>query len=184
MIEQINAAKGRLRTILHAALFKPVERLLKASCKCKAETLFGYIKALHDTQVWPLDPVFPKMQVNDILDSLENSSYEPAVISCSWCIQDYTGIVESAVMNTRKYFDGLCLDCMDRSKPKTGDEDSDYWQHHELHEGQWDSGCRVSHGQPTWYFSYMGRKEKHDLLLKNLRQKRRARFFDDDYISS
>ena len=184
MIEQINAAKGRLRTILHAALFKPVERLLKASCKCKAETLFGYIKALHDTQVWPLDPVWPKMQVNDILDSLEDFSYEPAVSTCSWCIQDYTGMVEDAVRNTRKYFDGLCLDCMDRSKPKTGDEDSDYWQHNELQEGEWDSGCRVSHGQPTWYFSFMGRKEKRDLLLKNLRQKRRARFFDDDYISS
>ena len=122
------------------------------------------------------------MRVNDILDALENFSYQPAVITCSWCIQDYTGMMDSAVKKTRKYFDGLCLDCMDPSKPKTGDEDSDYWQHNELREGEWDSGCRVNHGQPTWYFSFMGRKERRDLLLKHLRQQRRPRYVDHDSI--
>ncbi|KAI0013958.1 hypothetical protein F4779DRAFT_639098 [Xylariaceae sp. FL0662B] len=54
-----------------------------------------------------------------------------------------------------KKFDGLCLDCM--HKFKTGDEHSDYWEHGRLYE--FDRGCRFKHGQPTWYFSYMGRRE-------------------------
>lgn len=81
-------------------------------------------------------------------------------------------MVNAAVVNTREYFDGLCLDCMDRSKSKTGDEDSDYWRHHQLQEGEWDHGCRVRHGEPTWYFSFLGRNEKRDLLLRKLRQKK------------
>lgn len=24
---------------------------------------------------------------------------------------------------------------------------------------RWDHGCQVEHGQPTWYFSFMGRRE-------------------------
>lgn len=47
---------------------------------------------------------------------------------------------------------------MDASKPKIGDADEDYWRHEE--DEKWDDGCRISHGQPTWYFSFMGRKEK------------------------
>ena len=52
-----------------------------------------------------------------------------------------------------------CTDCMNISKPKLGDADEDYWHHSDLGVG-WDKGCRIRHGQPSWYFSFMGRKEK------------------------
>lgn len=43
-------------------------------------------------------------------------------------------------------------------------EDKDYWTH--ATRGVYDNDCRISHGQPTWYFSFMGRKEKMDLFKK------------------
>lgn len=48
---------------------------------------------------------------------------------------------------------------MSSSKPKLGDADEDYWCHASLGV-HWDHGCRVKHQQPTWYFSFMGRKQK------------------------
>ena len=48
---------------------------------------------------------------------------------------------------------------MDASKPKLSSEDEDYWKHTKL-DIPWDAGCRISHDQPTWYFSFMGRKAK------------------------
>ena len=47
---------------------------------------------------------------------------------------------------------------MDLSKPKHDSVDEDYWKHGDL-EG-WDSGCRIKHGESTWYTSFMGRNEK------------------------
>lgn len=45
---------------------------------------------------------------------------------------------------------------MDKSKPKTGDIDRDYWEH-DIEE-EWSAYCRINHKQATWYFSFMGRK--------------------------
>jgi hypothetical protein len=52
-----------------------------------------------------------------------------------------------------KYFDGLCLDCMDHTQPKFADEHEDYWCHLER-DMEWDNACRIDHGQATWYYSF------------------------------
>lgn len=44
-------------------------------------------------------------------------------------------------------------------KSKFGDKDADYWRH-DKGDMTWDARCRIDHGQPTWYFSFMGRREK------------------------
>lgn len=41
----------------------------------------------------------------------------------------------------------------------------DYWFHH-LWKESYDRKCRISHGDPTWYFSFMGRKEKRGLIAE------------------
>lgn len=64
--------------------------------------------------------------------------------------------IEPTIANVRENFDGLCIHCMNISKPKTGDSDLDYWNHDRIR--QFDKGCSFRHGQPTWYFSFMGRK--------------------------
>lgn len=46
--------------------------------------------------------------------------------------------------------------------------DTDYWIHAQLNV-LWDEKCRIIHGQPTWYFSFMGRREKMDIFQKERR---------------
>ena len=104
--------------------------------------------------------------MNEILNRLENFDFDAKSSACGTCHQDYKGRVTRIEKTVRRYFDGLCLDCLDRSKPKLGDTDKDYWRHHKLKEHEWVKGCRFPHKQPTWYFSFNGRKEERDRLMK------------------
>lgn len=71
-------------------------------------------------------------------------------------------------------FAGLCLDCL--TKTKFGCEDADYWMH--CKSFHYDHGCTVAHGEPTWYFSYLGRPGDMKKYLKwmnaQLRTQRRG----------
>lgn len=104
-----------------------------------------------------------------ILKRLNNFSFEASKDACQSCRVDYKNIVAAAQTKTRSYFDGLCLDCMDKTKPVTKDVDMDYWEHDSLGESDFMSHCRVNHHQPTWYFSFMGRREVLDRFLKEKR---------------
>ncbi|EOD52638.1 hypothetical protein UCRNP2_574 [Neofusicoccum parvum UCRNP2] len=165
-IQQINAAKGRLRIVLHRELWKPINRLLtQAECSCKEKTVFGYQKALVKIGVWPLEEMYLKYSLKEILDKLSKFNWAPDPDSCrSYCgMTDYAGLVAEAGREVSKYFHGLCLVCMDMTNPKTTNVDEDYWRHNFIKD--WDRKCRphgVSHGQPTWFYSYMGRKQQTD----------------------
>ena len=102
----------------------------------------------------------------DILDRLEKFKFEAKPSACVTCRKDYKAMVTRSQEYVECYFDGLCLDCLDRSKPKLRDPDLDYWRHHKLKENQWINGCRFPHKQPTWYFSFNGRKEERDRMVK------------------
>lgn len=173
----MNAAKGRLRNVLHQRLFEVTKKLFEATCNCKEKTLFGYEKALYDIHVWPLESEASRNSIRTILDRLGNFKYEAASGSCVNCTRDYNSIVKGASAYTTDYFDGLCLDCLDKSKPKTKDEDTDYWEHNNFEGGRYDSGCHIDHGQPTWYFSFMGRKEDRDRFLEIKRRAKRELSF-------
>ena len=113
--------------------------------------------------------------IQGILASLENFKFSPSSAgSCTACSRDYEGIVEHIRKFTESYFDGLCLDCLDKSRPRTGDSDKDYWRHADLKEDAIVLGCRRIHRQPTWYFSFMGRKADRDIFLADLRSEREA----------
>ena len=104
--------------------------------------------------------------MNEILDRLESFNFEAKSSACGPCRKDYGGMVRRTEKKVREYFDGLCLDCLNRSKPKLGNTDMDYWRHNDLKEHEWVMGCRFPHKQPTWYFSFNGRKEERDRLIK------------------
>lgn len=104
-----------------------------------------------------------------ILQRLNKFSFEAKIKACFRCRTNYKTIVNDAQNKTRSYFEGLCLDCMDKTKPVTGDADKDYWQHDSLGESDFIGGCRCGHHQPTWYFSFMGRQE---VMHRFLREKR------------
>ncbi|KAL8819257.1 MAG: hypothetical protein Q9223_002265 [Gallowayella weberi] len=171
--EQLNAARGRLRTIVSRGLYIPAKSLLKASCTCKEKTLFGYMKRLTDIDVWPFEEVAQKSSITTITNRLVKFSYEPHPTACGGCQKEYNKIVDDTRAKTNEYFDGLYLDCLDDSKPKTGDSDSDYWNHNDLDEDAIIYGCRVEHRQPTWYFSFMGRREARDEFLRKKRSARK-----------
>jgi hypothetical protein len=53
------------------------------------------------------------------------------------------------------------------------DVDADYWTH--ARQENWDAGCPIRHGQPTWYFSFMGRKADMDAHKMWESQRKRER---------
>jgi hypothetical protein len=75
-------------------------------------------------------------------------------------------VVLKAKANTEAYFDGLCLDCMDRSKPQGKDVDDEYWRHNASVDGRWDTRCRVRHNQSTWYVSWLGRPDIREKIMR------------------
>jgi hypothetical protein len=166
--EQLNSAKGRLRNILHKELYSPIDRILMCHansnrCERHPNVLYMYELALKGTGAWPLESKMTGNSINRMLDMFEGIKVPgegPAAGKrCRACNFNFKPIVQKAVSVTKKYFDGLCLDCMDASRPKFGDDDKDYWRHDEL-DVEWDAGCRIRHEQATWWFSFMGRKEK------------------------
>jgi hypothetical protein len=85
--------------------------------------------------------------------------------TCRHCRIDWGEEVARARTATLRSFDGLCIDCMDRSRPKRGDGDVDYWRQLESIDGRWDVNCRVRHGEPSWYISWCGRAEHRQKLI-------------------
>ena len=172
--------------------------MLKANCTCRKETLYDYEKHLYNIQVWPLERVGREASISTILDRLQNFSFEPKSTACSECTHPcikrnvvsfsrvtYATHVVEVVKRVREYFDGLCLDCLDRTKPKFESSEKDYWMHASLDESDYCKGCRINHKQPTWYFSFMGRQEERDRMIKKKkderREARRHSYDDFDY---
>ena len=85
--------------------------------------------------------------------------------TCAHCSVDWAEEVALARSNTLRNFDGLCIDCMDRSGPKRGDGDVDYWRQLESIDGRWNVNCRVRHEAPSWYISWCGRAEHRQKLI-------------------
>jgi hypothetical protein len=86
-------------------------------------------------------------------DQIPPPLHPPAASSghCYQCTSDWEYIVEGARNKTQKYFHGLCIDCITTSLP--GDT---YWVKRSGY--AYDAKCRIKHGEPTAYFSSMGKK--------------------------
>lgn len=122
-----------------------------------------------------LERVAQELSMFGILGRLSKFSYKLPSSACSDCRLDYEKTVEVGKVKTENYFEGLCLDCMDDSK--ADDEDGDYWSHGKPKEHEFVRGCRAgTHTQPSWYFSYMGRKQRRDKLH---RAQKMARYESD-----
>jgi hypothetical protein len=164
-LEQLNHAKGRLTTILERSLDQIIYSLTLANCTCSKDNLKGYLRELIRLKVFPFrDTLRRGRSVNNILKELEKFSFEPKPESCGDCHQPtwetYDQVVKIAQKITRENFNGLCLDCMDRKKPKMSDEDWDYWMEQMREKRRWDQDCRIRHGESTWHHSFYARREK------------------------
>ncbi|KAL4899934.1 hypothetical protein BDW74DRAFT_106181 [Aspergillus multicolor] len=169
IIQQLDAARGRLRNILHNGLFDPVAKILdEGRCGCMESTLFDYLKELRRVKVWPLENAFRHASINDILQNLQRfdaSHIRPPgqhEEGC-FCHTNWRNIAIRAAQRVRDYFDGMCLSCISVTKclVEGRDPDHEYWKSGE--NKKWDAHCCISHGQPTWYFSFIGRRERRTM---------------------
>lgn len=110
----MNAARGRLKSILHRQLYECVDILLEnATCKLRKDVLWGYFTALNKTKSWPLERYAKRYSIHELLGNLEEFEYaDPhphrtcADLSCG---RDFTMVVDRAMDITGSHFDGLCL---------------------------------------------------------------------------
>jgi hypothetical protein len=195
-IGALNGVRSSLRNKLHANLYEPINRLLTAArCKSKKDNLWAYESALHKSGVWPLESEAKDKSINELLRLLyDDFKYEDPhpkapdgrCTDRHDCGHDFEHVVNSAINKARDQFNGLCLgisslslsmfarslanpyksDCMRASSIEA--EDEDYWRHAETGYYRSRGICRVSHGQPTWYFSFMGRKERQTKRMAGL----------------
>lgn len=186
----LNGARGSLRTKLHSRLYDPCWSLLgSSSCKIKEKVFYQYHKALKETGAWPLEIQGYRHSIIELLRLLRRFKYQDPHFngeeSCEKpldCMNGpkFSALVVDAISHVDVQFDGLCLgknlilsssdtqltrgtDCMNVSGNR--DNDADYWSHNQP--GVWGDKCRIQHGQSTWYFSFMGRREARDKFQKN-----------------
>lgn len=177
-----------MKTKLHRGLFEVIKKFLLQSCPCKEKALFQYCKWLERTRIWPLEEWGSRKSIKQLLDGLKLFRYVAPSNGCSRCNYDIgSDVVKVTSLSVEQYFNGLCLSCMDSSKMSSRDMDAAYWQHNRQED--WDFGCPFAHGQPTWYFSFMGRKAEMDAHKERERERKRGYWYDglaffDGYIGT
>jgi hypothetical protein len=181
LIEQLNAAKGSMRKEIIKGLFDPLDGF--CNCSVKEQSLWEYLKGVEMTEIWPLHTMHTRSN-HTIIDSLGFVKWK-CVIPEGACMLCTTKLRGAHISKTRskilKYWQGLCLDCMNISTPKTGDIDKDYWMHN-LNE-DWGKGCGIQHTRNTWYFSFMGRPSIMSSFMREQQEREkeaRRRYSDSD----
>jgi hypothetical protein len=175
----MNAARGRLKSILHAGIWERVGQLLRegrasTTCTHAPESAGLFLDALVHLGTYPLEEIWPKNSVTQVLRTLSRFS-DLRTGQCGVCTVEWKPHVENAVEKTEGYFDGLCLDCMKRSwLPRGKDPDTEYWSANGSDKGRWDMHCRIKHGQPTWYASFCGRDEFRQRMIKDHNEEKRG----------
>ncbi|KAI1115021.1 hypothetical protein F5Y14DRAFT_450380 [Nemania sp. NC0429] len=182
ILGQLSAARASQRTRLEKLLPVVSAPIPEHKGECLDVMTFSHKRSLLATGIKSLFSLADrKRTLKALLDDLDEYKFTLVTIKpcpgsdswsteiCSSCIgggdedqklwraaYKLTEGVLDASERVRGNFGGLCLDCMHKFK-NGGDDDDDYFAHDRP--GNHDRGCRVRHGQPTWYFSYMGRRE-------------------------
>lgn len=112
--ENLNAARGRLKSVLHGKLYDCVDTLLEfAACHLRKDVLWGYFTALNQTQSWPLERYAARYSTQELLENLESFDYvDPhprRTCADDCCGQNFNKVVRKAIEATGSLFDGLCL---------------------------------------------------------------------------
>ncbi|KAH6665154.1 hypothetical protein B0J14DRAFT_660839 [Halenospora varia] len=126
---------------------------LASTCNCKEQGLFAYCLGLRNTGAWPVAKVMHghgHLSVKKAAAKLSTAKYISPNRQCGYCSRDYEGKTRRGVQMVMNNFDGLCLDCIRSGERKDVSNDG-------VSRGmrRWNGGCRMTHGQPTWYFSWL-----------------------------
>lgn len=113
-----------------------------------------------------MEDALQRSSFQEILDRMANFAFDYNR-GCSRCRSiDWVYVVQMTRQAAQVHFDGLCLDCMDRSELKGKSADGEYMWENASVNGRWDKRCRVPHEQGTWYVSWLGRDDIRQKLLK------------------
>ncbi|RMZ66069.1 MFS transporter [Pyrenophora seminiperda CCB06] len=170
-VDPLNHARGGLRNTLHKSLYSRVGHILRSEaslCSCWDAAIGRYLFALTKCNAWPVDDVLNYSSITQVVRRLKAFSYNYTP-KCARCRSvDWETIVLKAQSNTLGYFNGMCLDCMHRSKPPCGGgtPDDEYEKRNQSINNRWDTQCRIKHGQPTWYISWLGRPDMREKILR------------------
>jgi hypothetical protein len=165
----VNHARGGLKTTLHKSLYKKCGHLLRNGtddCNCWDATVGQYFFALTKIDVFPVDDVSGYSSIAQITKRLGKFKYD-YMPECRRCRgMDWETVVLKAKANTEGYFDGLCLDCMDRSRTPSKFTDSEYWDENKCVGRKFDTKCSINHNQPSWYVSWQGRADVREKIMR------------------
>jgi hypothetical protein len=114
LTEQVNSARGRLKTILHRGLYSPIDDLVeRTECPLWEFALGAYHTALHKTKAWPLERYASRVSIARLMQSLKTFKYKDPHNEkrCKYqgCGHNFKSIVDQAIRDTGMNFDGLCL---------------------------------------------------------------------------
>ncbi|KAL5404395.1 hypothetical protein PMIN06_008958 [Paraphaeosphaeria minitans] len=165
----MNHARGGLKSTIHKHMWKKANNVLRfetTKCSCWDATIGQYLAALVRIDAFTIEDALQRSSFHEILDRMKDFSfdYNPECRRCRSI--DWVYVVQMTRQAAQAYFDGLCLDCMDRSKPEGKEMDDEYWRINASVENRWDSRCRVQHKQATWYVSWLGRDDIRQKLLR------------------
>ena len=77
---------------------------------------------------------------------------------CTSSTSVWSNVARKTPNKFHEYFNGLCLDCMKNHL----NEDSEYWRKDARDsDDENDGSYRIFHGEPTWYFSFLGRQVRN-----------------------
>ena len=162
-IGALNAARGRLKTVLEEQLWRRKLKMLRGGkCPNQAEYIQAYEVALVNLKCWPLFEYFTGKNQKSISAILMSLSHFPPMGKgnthgvCWSCPTDWKIEVQGAISHTSDYFDGLCIDCMEMSgnlKHRDEEEIKGHWAAWAKSD-VWNHACRAKHGESSWFHSW------------------------------
>lgn len=103
---------------------------------------------------WPVARAAQKYPMGEILEELEKFEFTPKTTTCESgvCLHDFKQSIQVAIRKTKGAFDGLCLDCMERSQVEHIDAETRqaYLEKNSPFKTFWDTKCRFGHGRVSW----------------------------------
>lgn len=103
---------------------------------------------------WPIDRAVQKYPIADIIDELDKFEFVSKATNCESgaCTHDFKNSVNIAIRKAKFAFDGLCLDCMERSQIEHVDSQTRqaFLEKNSPFKGCWDIECRFGHGRASW----------------------------------
>ena len=129
-----------------------------SDCECLPDTIGKYEKALSLIFAEPQqENKAEKKSLKMLLETIAKLRFDPGPPAYEkFCRQEFGNIIHAAMANANFPFQGLCLDCINRSTLKSDNVDLNFWSRNSVPPSNGVGKCRLDHKEFTSYFSFMG----------------------------